>query len=293
MAPLGGLLWLVARMPRPVAGVFSDALAFLAGKVVHYRRRIVETNIRQSFPGESEEWYSKTIKGFYRNLADCFFGTVRFGAMNARQVRRVIRFTGLDQFNGPVERGQSVVVFTSHFGNWEYVTTIPLFMNSDVEKDVLFAHVARPLKNLWFNRYFHRLRSRWNTSVPMKSVSRTMMRWRRDGQPFVIGFLSDQKPGRYTRSCEVEFLGRTTPFIQGTEELARHFGSAVYYADMQPCGRGVYQVEMIPMCQDASQTAPGELTARYAAMLTATIRRHPSHYLWSHNRWRLPKRSKL
>ncbi len=284
-APLGAVLWLVAHLPERVSHIFADVLAWLAGSVIHYRRRIVRRNIAASFPEKSVVRHREIERGFYRNLADYFFQTIRFSVMGERQVMKHIEFRDTAVIERFLDEGKNVVLYTSHFGNWEYVTSMGLWMPD--YRHVVYAHVNRPLKNLWFNRLFWRMRSRFNVSVPMKKVMRTMLQWRVDKQPFVMGFLSDQKPGVHTSKVETLFLGRPTPFIAGTEELAHKFKMPVVYCDMDAPRRDRYVATIKLMTEDASTLPEGELTRRYAAMLTDTIRRNPALYLWSHNRWRI------
>jgi KDO2-lipid IV(A) lauroyltransferase len=285
LAPLGALLWLVARLPQCVSHLLADIVAWLAGSVIHYRRRIVRRNLADSFPDKSVEELRAIEKGFYRNLADYFFQTIRFTAMSPKRVMQHIEFRNTQIISDFIDKGKNVILYTYHYGNWEYVTSMGLWMPG--YEHVIYAHVNRPLKNLWFNRLFWRLRSRFNVSVPMKKVLRTMVTWRRDKQPFVMGFLSDQKPGKKTSKVEAEFLGRPTPFIAGTEELARQFAMPVVYCDLEEIARDKYVATIRLMTDDASQLQEGALTRQYAAMLTETIRRNPALYLWSHNRWRI------
>ena len=285
--PLGALLGLVGMLPMWMSRPTADLIAFTARRVVRYRRRVVRANLAASLPDLNDEERLKIEKEFYRNLADYFFQTVRFSRMGRKAAMRHIRFRETEVLEQLLDAGKDVVLYTSHFGNWEFVTSLPLWMPRHGPERVVYSHVARPLKNRWFDRFFHRMRSRFNLSVPMKSAARAMAGWHNSGQPFIMGFLSDQKPGGHTRWREVDFLGRLTPFISGTEDLARHFGCAVVYMDMHRLGRDRYEATIRLLTPDASLTQPGELTAEYARRLTNTIRRDPSSYLWSHNRWRL------
>lgn len=286
-APLGALLRGLAWLPPFLSRGLADVLAFTARSVVRYRRRVVRRNIADSLPELTGRQRRAIERRFYRNLADYFFQVIRISTRSRRFLSRHITFHGLDALRRELEQGRDVVLYTSHFGNWEYITMLAL--SEDVAADAVYAHVVRPLKNLWFNRFFHRLRSRFNTSVPQRQVARAMIGWRRAGQPFVIGFLSDQKPGRYTQSRVVDFLGRPTPFIEGTEVLARKLHTAVYYIDLRRTGRDRFSLHLIRMADDAAALPEGELTALYARLLTESIRRDPASYLWSHNRWRLKK----
>lgn len=283
--PLRALLWVGARLPVPVAHALADAVAFIAHTVVRYRRRIVRRNISDCFPDMTPGQLRHTERQFYRFLADYFFETIALPTLTPRQIAERIEFTNCELLEELFSQGRDVVLYTSHYGNWEYVTALALAVRNTGH--VIYSHVYRHLKNRFFNNYFLAIRSRFNRSVEMKSVLRTLVRWRNDGRRFIMGFLSDQKPGWHTRPVTVEFMGRPTPFIEGTEELARRLGCAVVYADMYRTARGHYRVEFRLMNSDPEACGPGTLTAQYAALLTRTIRRNPPFYLWSHNRWRL------
>lgn len=289
MAPLAVMLRLMASLPAPIRRGAADLLALFAHKVVRYRRRIVRQNIADSYPQLDYDRRLRIEKDFYRNLADYFFQTVRLAYASKADVDRHVIFEGLDDMAASIDRGHDIVLYTSHFGNWEYIPSLAYHMPPGHE-DVIYAHVNRPLKNLWFNRFFHRLRSRFNVSIPMKQTARAMIGWRREGRHFIVGFLSDQKPGRYTRSETVDFLGRPTPFIAGTEDLARKLNCAVFYTDVVKLKRDRFLVRMVKMTENAASAPQGVLTAEYAAMLSQSINRNPASYLWSHNKWRLPKK---
>lgn len=66
--------------------------------------------------------------------------------------------------------------------------------------------------------------------------------------------------------------------------------SAVVYTDIQRVGRGHYRARLVPVVDDAAACEQHEITDRYARLLEATIRRQPESWLWSHNRWRRPKK---
>ena len=47
-------MWLVALLPFRVLYALSDGLYFLMRHVVHYRKKVVRRNLRNSFPEKSE-----------------------------------------------------------------------------------------------------------------------------------------------------------------------------------------------------------------------------------------------
>lgn len=285
-APVGAGLWLLSRLPFRVLYLFADILAFLARDVVRYRRNLVRRNIRDSFPEKSEAGLLAIERGFYSHLADYFVETVKFPAMSHKQLKKRMVFRNTRIIEEAFSQGSSIVIYTSHFGNWEWITSLPLWCAGE---DAVYAHVYRTLKNRWFDDYFLRVRSIWNESIEMKSVLRRFVEWKKTGQLFITGFLSDQKPDLGGRRVVVDFLSRPTEFIAGTAELAAKFGTKVMYFDTEIMRRGYYQATIRLLSENASRDGVDEITRSYARMLENTILRHPEAYLWSHNKWRLPK----
>lgn len=283
-APVGAALAVLSSLPLSVLYVFADLLAFIAHRVVKYRLKLLRRNLADCFADKSDDELKHMERDFYHWLADYFVETVRYRKMPDREVMRRMRFENVELIDSLVAEGKSPVVYTSHFGNWEWITSIGLWSN---QPDAQFAQIYRPLKNKWFDRWFLSLRGRYSVSIPMHSTLRRLIRWRKEGVQTVTGFLSDQKPSHDSTVVNVSFMGRETPFIAGTEELARKFDSPVLYLDTRREGRGRYVTEVKMIEEHPSAVEFGSITAQYASMLEKTIRRTPYAYLWTHNRWRI------
>ena len=76
-SPLWLGLHLLALLPFRVLFIISDLLCFVTADIVRYRRRLVEDNIRSSFPEKTEKEISKITKGFYRHFTDTFVETIK------------------------------------------------------------------------------------------------------------------------------------------------------------------------------------------------------------------------
>lgn len=285
--PLRILLDVIGRMPLRLSRFLADLTAFLAADVIRYRRRIIRRNIADSFPDMDERQVRRTARRFYRHLADYFVETLHFPYMSSKELEKRIRFENPEVLDRLMEEGKSVLFYTAHYGNWEWLTCFSLFTR---HPEAVYAHVYRPLTNRWFDDLFLRIRTRFNESIPMSRVFHRLARLRAEGRPVAIGFLSDQKPDLGSQQIEVPFMKRSTPFIEGTEILARRLGMAVCYFDMTPVERGRYSVRIVEIARDPSELPEGEITRRYAELLEASIRRSPAQYLWSHNKWRLPRK---
>ena len=287
-APLGVLFHCFSLLPLRLLYGFGDLLGFIAYYIVRYRRRVVRINLSASFPQFSKKQLVKTERRFYRRLGGYFVETLKMLTMSDKQMMRRMVFKDTELVDKYLDEGRDIVIYTSHFCNWEWITSMGLWCKN--RDNAIFSHVYRPLRNKWFNRWWLNLRGRFNVSIPMKHTLRRLFTWRKENQLWITGFLSDQKPGKSGKQIEVNFLNRPTSVICGTEELARKFDAVVMLFDTEPLGRGYYQSTIRLITDDLKAVPEGEVTRLYVENLQRQIERCPEAYLWSHNRWRIPRK---
>lgn len=281
------LMKLLGRMPFWFLYGVANVIFVLACYVVRYRRRLVMRNISLCFPDMERSGVCRTARRFYRHLADYFVETVKLAHISDDEMRRRMEFVNLEAIDGCLDRGQSVAVYFSHCFNWEWAPSITLFSRHASDSEVIYAQVYRPLTNEAFDRLFLRLRSRFHSvSIAKRSTFRDLLKLRHDGKMTVTGFMSDQKPSHLDPVHEVNFLGRPTLVITGTETLARKMNLACVYWDMERTGRGHYRLTVRKITDNPGEEPANYITDTYARMLGETLRRDPSNWLWTHNRWK-------
>ena len=123
-------------------------------------------------------------------------------------------------------------------------------------------------------------------SIAMRDTLRFISQANQQGKQSVIGYISDQVPLWQNIHHWLTFFNQDTPVFTGVERIARKYGQAVFYVDVQRLSRGHYQAEF-QLITDAPAAMPEfAITDEYFRRLEATIRRAPQYWLWSHNRWK-------
>lgn len=286
---LYGLLWaglyLLALMPFRVLYAISDVLCFVTSEIVRYRRKLVETNIREAFPEMPEKERKRIVRKFYRHFTDTFVETIKLLHVSDDEMRRRIVFENVEKVNEYTRAGKSIGIYAAHYCNWEWLSSVTLW--ADNSDKIHYSQVYRPLRNRLFDRFYFDLRKRFHSdSLPKNGVLRALLGYRRSGGYFVTGFISDQKPSHNDGAHHIQFLNQDTPFITGTELLLRKLDAAVMYFDVRKVKRGYYRVVMTDIAPSAAECGEFEITDKFAALLERAIRRQPECWLWSHNRWR-------
>lgn len=278
-----GLWYLASLLPLRVLYVLSDCFYLLLCHVVRYRHSVIWRNISTSFPEKSPREWRRIEKDFYHWLCDYFVETIKLMTMSRKQLMRRMRFTGTEEVNRLVEKGQSVAIYLGHYGQWEWITSLPFWVSEKCQ----CCEIYHPLENPEFDRLFRTVREKRNAlCIPMAETLRRVVEYRSKHTPIILGYIADQVPFWNNIHHWLTFLNHDTAVLTGSERIARKMNQAVVYGDVRRVCRGYYECDL-QIITDAPASYPEfRLTDIYFQRLEASIRRDPSLYLWSHNRWK-------
>lgn len=284
---LYAVTYLHALLPFKVLYILSDIFYVIVYHVARYRRKLVRKNLKNAFPEKSEKGIVKIEKKFYRHLCDYFVETIKTLRMSDDEIRKRMKFENPEMIDRLVSNGKSCVVSLGHYGNWEWVTSVGLHLISDIDLGLVY----KKLHSTAFDQLFGIIRSHFGArAIEMKSVIRQMIQAQQQGKVMVIGFLSDQRPGRKQEKYWTSFMNQQTPVQVGMEKIARKLGNSVIYLDVEKVKRGHYVGKFFVISPDASEDSEYSITERYIRKLEETAMREPAYYLWSHDRWKFKKR---
>lgn len=284
-AVLSGVFRGVGALPWPVLRALSSGIAWLAFRVVRYRVDVARRNISKSFPEMSEREVDATLRGFYRFLADYFVETVKLGVMKPDEMRRRMKFENIEEVNDDLRAGRNVSIFLGHYCNWEWVSSMPLWL--DLDTGAVPCQIYHPLANVAADRVFGDIRRRFGaTNLPMATSAKTLMEMSMKGIPSITGYIADQTPSWRAVHHWIPFLHQDTPVFTGAEKISRKIHAAAYYLDMRMEERGEYVGRFVKISPDVAGEQPNAVTERYFSMLERTICKQPHLWLWTHKRWK-------
>ena len=185
------VLWLFSLLPMWVHYLISDGIYVVVYHLVGYRKKLVRKNLADSFPGKSEAELRRIEKGFYSWFCDYLVETVKLLTISKKELKRRMVFKGTELVDEIVAGGQSCAVYLGHYCNWEWITSLPLWVTPKAQCGQIY-HV---LENSEFDRLFLNLRQRMGAvCIPMAETLRRLAEYRQKKQPVVIGYISDQVP---------------------------------------------------------------------------------------------------
>ncbi len=275
-------------LPLCILYRFSDVLYYLLYYGIRYRKNMVKTNLRKSFPEKSAKELTRIEKEFYAFLCDYMVETIKLFSISERQLKRRMQFEGVEEMVQALEKEnkQFGFIYLGHYGNWEWVSSLTARVH-DVNPKIIGGQIYHPLSNKVFDRIFKKVRGKsGGENIPMKDTLRRIVYWKRNGKKAIIGFISDQTPKWNCIHHWTDFFHRKTPVFTGTERIGKQVDALIFYADMERIKRGYYRCRITRMTDDIQQHPDYELTDWYIHRLEQTIKKAPAFWLWSHNRWK-------
>jgi Kdo2-lipid IVA lauroyltransferase/acyltransferase len=271
-----------SRVPLALWYPFARFLAFIAWRVIPYRRHVVEGNLTKSFPEWDAATRERVIRDYYRGFADVFVEVVHSLRLSPAELARRVTLGNSQAVREEFARNKPVIVLAAHQCNWEWL----LLGLSQLGAPVDAAY--KPLTDSWAETELRKLRSVFGARmIPATELLGDIIR--RRGAPRTIAILADQEPKTPERKHWVKFLNRDSAFFIGPEEIARTTRCAAFFARLKRTSRGHYEVEFVRIAAAGEQLPSGEFTARYARLVEEQIRAAPADWPWSHKRWKLKK----
>ena len=284
-----GLVLFFAICPFRLLYVFSDGLAFLLRGILRYRRTVIRQNLLLSFPDRTPAERHQFFRAFYQNLSDVLLETVKGFSMSREQFARRYRFVNPDVVEEQTRPDRLVFVLATHVANWEWGAPAIGFQ---VEPRTI--GIYKPLRNVYIDSYIRRSRAQFGMHIePMQDV-KTVLQTHANTSAVVV-FISDQTPSNPRRAHWFHFLHQPTPFMRGTDGLARRLDAPVVYARTRRVRRGYYELEFELLFAKSRHLPNGAINHAYQQRLEADIQGTPADWLWSHRRWKhqMPTRATL
>ncbi len=275
---------LLSYIPFCVMYLISDLLYYFVYYVFRYRRNIVRKNLTESFPEKSEQELKRIEKDFYHFFTDNIIESLKMTTMSKEEMKHRMRFINIDSINSEVREGKYIGLYLGHYGNWEWISSIPLYFE---DRNVVGAQIYHKLSNENMDRLILHNRERMGAvCVEMRKTARYVNEIVNSNKVCVVGFIADQAPRKKDSHYFIPFLNHIVPVLTGTEKIIKHYDFEPWFVNVKRVKRGFYEVEFVRMHDNPKLLPDFELTDIYYQMLEKMIMANPELYLWTHNRFR-------
>ncbi len=277
------LLRFLSHIPFCVLYPLSDAMFYILYYVIGYRRKIVRKNLTESFPEKSLTEIKHIEKKFYHFFMDMILESGKMTTISPEEISKRMKFNNAEDINALLRQGKSISIYLGHFGNWEWISSMPLWL----EKNTIGAQIYHKLRNENMDRLILHNRERMGAvCVDMRKTARYINEMTHNQQTCAIGFIADQSPKKQEARYFIPFLHHKTPVLTGTEKITKHYGFEAWFLKVNRIKRGYYEAEFVQMNKNPQSLPDFELTTIYFQLLEKEIGRQPELYLWTHNRFK-------
>jgi KDO2-lipid IV(A) lauroyltransferase len=274
-------LYLLSLLPFWFLYLISDVVFVILYHITGYRRKVVQENLKNSFPEKTEEERRLIERKYYKYMADLMMETIKSVSMSEKQVRKRMIPTNPELVEYYFKQGKSIMAAAGHYCNWEMACLSFGFL-TDKRRLIVY----KPQSNEVFTDFFNRTRSRFGaTMISMKQTLRKMIEYKNELTFTVLA--SDQTPVKHEINYFTTFLNQPTAVFLGIEKLTKVVDCVVIFYRIDLVKRGYYTYTFVPLVEEPKQTKPYEITEIHVKYLESLIKEKPEYWLWSHRRWKI------
>lgn len=270
------------RLARPI----GHFLFFILPK----SRRMAVQNLKSAYGVEvSQKQIEQMARGSFVHLAEFGLEWLMMQKITKEADHFLIEVRNHERIHEELRtRKKGAIVIVSHTGNWEIMALMGGFLVAQPIDGSVYA-VARPLKNPYLYEYAMKLRGGMGLQTIGKSggVQETFQRLRENA---IVCVLADQRVSE--GSVEVNFFGRPALTTTLPAVAALRLGTPLFFNFLHRTHADRYYMEVEgPVSIEKTGQVKKDvrrLTQKIVSRIEEEIRKHPSRWLWMHNRWRPP-----
>ena len=277
------LLHVLGALPRSVAHRVAAALAYLLYGTTPRFRRIADQNLRMALPELDASERRAVTRGVYRSLGRLLAECAHFPRLTSENVREVVKYDGLENYQAALAKGRGVLFLTAHLGPWELGAFAHALYGYPIHI------VYRPLDNPHLDRLVNRYRTlSGNKLIDKRDSARGMLAALAKNE--TVGILADQNAS-LEEGVFVNFFGIFASATAGIARVALHTGAAVVPAFCvwdapSQCFRILFDKPLELSVTSDREKDIRAATQQMASITEQYIRRYPDQWLWIHRRWK-------
>ena len=272
---------MVSLLPFKVMYLLSDLFYLILYYIIGYRKKVVRKNLKLAYPDKTEEERLDLEKKSYRHFVDIFFEMAKTFTVSKKELLKRYKFSNTELIDRLHKDGRSVIMMSSHYGNWEWVVGMPLSAKIDCYTSYT------KIQNKNFEDLIKNSRSKFGM-ICLKSteIIKGIVKNVKEQKQGLYLLVSDQSPQIQKNQYWTDFLNVKVPIFTGAEMISKKFDFAVVNMNTTKVKRGYYESEFELITDSPKELTKNEITNAYLRITEEHIYKQPNFYLWSHKRFK-------
>lgn len=270
----------LSLLPLPILYIFSDGLFVLLYFIIGFRKKVVFTNLSNSFPDKNKIEIKQIARQFYQHFCDLMVESIRMTSISKEELLRRCPVVNPEIFEPYARQGKSVIITAGHYNNWELAA---------VACDPQIAHhtmaIYHPLSDAFLDKKLLKSRSRFGLEMVDKKLVKDFFEYNKDRLTASM-FATDQSPSNARKAYWTSFLSQDTAVLFGAEKYAKEYNYPVIYGAITKLRRGYYEMSFQLLEENPAGTPYGHISELHTRALEAQILQAPPYWLWTHKRWK-------
>ncbi len=246
------------------------------------RREITINNLKLVYGDKlSEREIYSLCKEVYQQLGITLVEFVKLDNLKKEDFTSLVDIDGLEYLEEAYGLGRGVVVYSAHFGNWEWLASVLALLGYPLNA------IARTQDNPYFDRKINEIRTAKGVNIiPRGMAVRKAIKALRKGEMLIV--LGDQNARK--DGWLMDFFGFPALTYPGAVQLAERTGAVVLPAFLIRKEPGKFLLKIYPYYQieqGAEEKEQRELLKQLTGIMEDIIYKYPEQWLWLHRRWDL------
>lgn len=276
------ILYPLSLLPLCILYGIGLVLYLVLAYLVRYRRKVIDENLRHSFPNKSEKELATIRRHYYWHLSQLAAEMLKMLSLSRTAVKKRYQIRNPEVVNRFFDEGRSVILMSSHYNDWEWMV-----LSLDMQFKQHGVGIGKPNSNKNFEKLINKARTRYGTEVVFAdTVKDVFENYESKHIPCCYMMLSDQSPSNPQKCFVTDFLHQRSGMLFGAEHYAKRYHIPVVYYEVIKDRIGHYHIELQLITDKPAENGHGDITTQYVKLLEQTIQRKPDFWLWSHRRWK-------
>ena len=240
-------------------------------------KKIITQNLKIFSKNISKNEIEKISFEMWENYGKTFIEYVFLNIFKKKDTH--IEILGKENLINILENKKPVIFVSGHFANYE------LMSMEITKKQIKLATIYRPLNNFFLNPFMEYLRKKYvcknQIQKGIKGVRKAIEYLKND---YSVALMIDQ---RVSEGEKINFFGKQAFTTTLPAQLAIKFNLGIVPVFIERKKNEKFTIEFFREIKSSSYKDKKELTEKLNDVLEKMIKRNPSHWIWTHNRWKV------